>query len=47
MTKKQSNNYESPQIKALQFDEEDILTSSGDTYVQWGWGDEPYNGDFS
>jgi len=46
MAKKQTN-YESPQIKTLQLDVEDILTSSGDTYLQWGWGEPTDNGDFS
>ena len=46
--KKQGNNYESPKIKMVQLDAEDILTSSGDTYLQWGWGENPSdNGDFS
>lgn len=46
--KKQSKNYESPKIKTLQLDVEDVLTSSGDNYFEWGWGETPSdNGDFS
>ena len=46
MIKKQSSSYESPQIKMLQFDEEDIVRTSGDNYFEWAWGDEESsNGD--
>ena len=45
--KKQNSNYESPKIKMLQLDAEDVLTASGDTYFEWGWGETPDNVDFS
>lgn len=39
MIKKPSNNYESPQIKLLQFDVNDIVTTSGNNFFGWDWGD--------
>ena len=45
MIKKPSGNYESPLIKLLQLDENDIVkTSSGDNFYGWDWdSDEPYD----
>ena len=45
MIKKPSNNYESPQIKLLQLDVNDIVTTSGNNFFEWDW-DEPNNGGF-
>ena len=44
MIKKPSNNYESPLIKLLQLDVNDIVTTSGNNFFEWGWDDEkPYD----
>lgn len=46
MIKKPSSNYESPLIKLLQFDVNDIVTTStGNNFFEWGWDeDKPYDG---
>ena len=45
MIKKPSGNYESPLIKLLQFDVNDIVTTSGNNFFEWGWDeDKPYDG---
>lgn len=45
MIKKPGNNYESPLIKLLQFDVNDIVTTStGDNLFEWGWDeDKPFD----
>ena len=45
MMKKPGNNYESPFIKLLQFDVNDIVTTStGNNFYEWDWSeDEPYD----
>jgi hypothetical protein len=44
MIKKPSNNYESPLIKLLQLDVNDIVTTSGNNFFEWGWDeDKPYD----
>ena len=45
MIKKPRNNYESPLIKLLQFDVNDIVTTStGNNFYEWDWyEDEPYD----
>ncbi len=45
MIKKPGNNYESPLIKLLQFDVNDIVrTSTGNNFFEWGWDeDKPYD----
>ena len=45
MIKKPNGNYESPFIKLLQLDVNDVVATSGDTYFAWDWSDEnkPYD----
>ena len=48
MIKKPSNQYESPLIEVVNFDVSDMITTSGDNYVEWGWEDKTFdNGLFS
>ena len=44
--KKLNNKYKSPLIKVLQFDVNDIVTTStGNNFFEWGWDeDKPYDG---
>lgn len=45
MIKKPSNNYESPLIKLLVLDVQDIIATSGNNFFEWGWDeDKPYDG---
>ena len=47
MIKKPRGNYESPFIKLLQLDVNDIVTKSGDNYFGWDWDTEkPYEDGF-
>ena len=39
MIKKPIGKYESPVIEVVHFDAEDIVTASGDNYMEWGWSD--------
>ena len=41
MIKKPSGNYESPLIKLLLLDANDILTESGDNFFEWDWDSDP------
>lgn len=42
--KKLNNKYKSPLIKVLLLNVNDVITTSGDNYFQWGWDDEkPYD----
>ena len=42
--KKLNNKYESPLIKVLLLNVNDVITTSGDNYFQWGWDEEkPYD----
>ena len=44
MIKKPISNYESPVIKLLQLDVNDIVTTSGNNFFEWGWDDDkPYD----
>ena len=48
MIKKPIGNYESPVIEVVYFDGADIVTTSGNNYVEWDWDDETFdNGLFS
>jgi|GEM_PF-1424404 len=48
MIKKPSDKYESPVMEVVYFDVDDIVTTSGDNYVEWDWGDKTFdNGLFS
>ena len=42
--KKLNNKYESPLIKVLLLNVNDVITTSGDNFFEWGWDDEkPYD----
>ena len=44
MMKKTSSKYESPFIKVLLLSVDDIVTTSGDNFFEWGWDEEkPYD----
>ena len=44
MIKKPSGNYVSPEIKLMQLDVYDIVTTSGNNFFEWGWDEEkPYD----
>ena len=40
MIKKPIGNYESPLIKLLQLDANDIVTASGDNFFEWDWDED-------
>ena len=45
MIKKLNSKYESPFLKVLWLDVNDIVKTSGDNYFEWDWDDEkPYDG---
>ena len=45
MIKKLDSKYESPFIKVLLLNVNDIVTTSGDNFFEWGWDEEkPYDG---
>lgn len=49
MIKKPRGNYESPFIKLLQLDVNDIVTTSGDNFFAWAWDwdtENPYEDGF-
>ena len=41
--KKPRSKYVSPIIEVLQYDACDIVTLSGDNYVEWDWDDNTFN----
>ena len=43
MMKKPSDKYESPVIEVLYYDVNDIVTASGDNYVEWDWEDKTFD----
>ena len=44
MIKEPKGKYESPLIKLLQLDVNDIVTTSGNNFYEWGWDEEkPYD----
>ena len=45
MMKKPNGNYESPFIKLLPFDANDIVTASGDNFFEWDWTEDSTSSD--